>query len=251
MGMASFVDRLRDLLNDAMHMRGDWETRTAVPVTVVMEPLPHDVQMQEYADNLQRRLDAFGPLLDSMIRQLNELLEYATDPTLQLVEEVHRLRIERDSLSGQLNHTSKERAAMRAYEKKAHSFAQDALFAKRVAEMAAAKLSKELMARNAALEREIRIIKVDLAAKQRSHERTVERLKQQHEAEIANLRAAHKVEMSNLMRRAEKANRPIPSEKQSRQDEFAELLSKSSPPRVSTQTMPVKKRDSANPKKKR
>jgi hypothetical protein len=252
MGMASFVDRLRDLLNDAMHFRGVWESQTAVPILEVMQPVPHDVQMRRFADDLQRRLDAYGPLLDNIIRQLNELLEYATDPAVQLVEEVLQLRIERDSLLGQLNQACKERDALRANEKEMHSFAQNAHYAKRAAELVAADSREELTACKAAHERDIRSIKGELAAKQRAHEETIEKLKKQHDAEIAKLRAAHKIEMSDLATRAETAaNRPIPSKDQSRREEFAELLSKSPSPRVQIQTMPITKGDSTKPKKKR
>jgi hypothetical protein len=100
MGMASFVDRLRDLLNDAMHFRGLWEARTAAAAPEVTQPVSHDLQMRGLADDLQQRLDSYDPLLDNIIRQLDELLEYATDPALQLVEEVLQLRIARDSLLG-------------------------------------------------------------------------------------------------------------------------------------------------------
>jgi cell division septum initiation protein DivIVA len=256
MGMASFVDRLRDLLNDAMHFHGIWEVQTAVSVPEVTHPIPHHIQMGALADDLQKRLDAYGPLLDNIIRQLNELLEYATDPALQLVEEVLRLRIERDSLSGQLNHAGKERDAMRADVRKTRSFAQEADYAKRAAEATAAELSEELEARLAAHERDTRSLKGDLAAKQRTHGEAIEKLKREHNGEIAKLRAAHKIEMSDLEKRAEKraekaANRPIPSKDQSRREEFVALLSKSSSPRVPTQTMPIRKGDHNKPKKKR
>jgi hypothetical protein len=134
MGMASFVDRLRDLLNDAMHFRGLWEARTAATAPEVTQPVSHDLQMRGLADDLQQRLDSYDPLLDNIIRQLDELLEYATDPALQLVEEVLQLRIARDSLLGQLNHACRERDALRAEVEKMESVLQQAHYAKRHAE---------------------------------------------------------------------------------------------------------------------
>jgi uncharacterized small protein (DUF1192 family) len=252
MGMASFVDRLRDLLNDAMHFRGVWDTQTAVATPEVTEPVPPDVQMRAFADDLQKRVDAYGPLLDNIIKQLNELLEYATDPALQLVEEVLRLRIARDSLSTQLHHACKERDAFRADVKGMRSFVQQAHYAKNRAKFAAIELRAELETRITVLEHEVKSLKGELASKDRAHEKAINKLRTQHCTEIAQLQAAHTLEMNDLRRRAERAaNRPIPTKDQSRREEFIELLSESPSPRVSTPSMPVRKGASNTPGKKR
>lgn len=252
MGMASFVDRIRDLVNDAMHLRGLWEARAPTVTPEVTEPVPHDVDLRTFADDLQKRLDAYGRLLDNIIQQLNELLEYATDPTLKLVEEVMQLRIARDSLLGQLNHACKERDALQAEVRKIETLLQQAQYAKKHAEFAEVRLQEELGVRAAAHQHDLKSLKGELASKDRLHDEGMNSLRTQQRVEIARPQAAHNIEMSDLRRWAEKvANKPISAKDQSRQEEFVALLSNSSSPRVSTPSMPVKKEASNNPKKRR
>jgi hypothetical protein len=154
--------------------------------------------MRALADDLQQRLDSYGPLLDSIIQQLNELLEYATDPALQLVEEVLQLRTARDSLLGRLNHACRERDALRAEVLKMGSLLQQAHYAKEHAESTAAELREELEARAAAHDHDIRSLKGELASKDRSHDEAMNKLRTQHGAEKAQLQAAHKIEISDV-----------------------------------------------------
>lgn len=232
MGMASFVDRLRDFLNDAMHFRGEWfARRAALATTEVTEPPPPQVEMRAFADDLQRRIDAYGPLLDSMIQQLNHLLEYATDPQLHLVEEVHRLRIARVSYSAQLTHACRERNAARAEITHVRDLVQQAHYEKRTAEAVVVELREKLAAREAAHEHDVKSLKGELAVQRRMHERKIEELQTQHNAKMVELGKAHHIAMNDLRKRAElTCGRPIKSNDQIRQEEFAELLPAHSSP---------------------
>jgi hypothetical protein len=186
--------------------------------------------MRAFANELQERLDSYGPLLDKIITQLNALLEYATDPALQLVEEVMKLRIARDSLLGQLQRACEECKALRAELSKVEARSRQDHYVKNHAESMVHKLRAELVELTALREHDIKSLKGELAAKDRLHEEAIDKLRAEHSAEKAKLRAAHNIEMNELRRNAEKAaNRPIPSKDQSRQEEFAQLLSQSSP----------------------
>ena len=81
MGMVSFLDDIQKVRDDAFHFR-----------RLLISNASFDRPVQELADEARQKIPGFLSLLDSVIAHFDKILEIATDPSMDMAEEIVRLK---------------------------------------------------------------------------------------------------------------------------------------------------------------
>ncbi len=89
MGMVSFLDDIQKVRDDAFHFR-----------RLLINNVSFDRPVQELADEARQKIPGFLNLLDSVIAHFDKILEIATDPSMDLAEEIRKLKTEIVALAG-------------------------------------------------------------------------------------------------------------------------------------------------------
>jgi hypothetical protein len=96
--------------------------------------------------------------------------------------------------SAQLSHACREGDAACGEITHMRALVRQGQYDKRTAEAVVVELRENLAAR----EHDVKSLKGELVARQRTHEREIEQLQREHKAEMVNLRKDHSIAMSNL-----------------------------------------------------
>jgi chromosome segregation ATPase len=183
------------------------------------------------------RIADYRRLLNSIIARIDRLLEFATDPAMNLAEEIRKLQGERDAAVAPVNKVRAERDTAVAELHKRDSMLAELrrLIARR--DLTLMELRKELKAQEAAQANAIKSMKGELAKQKQLFERKIEELEKQHRKELKIVEARSQIELNELRKKMEQREmkREEAVDKQSDQrDQFADLLPNYSSPRAAT-----------------
>jgi hypothetical protein len=232
MGWASYLEKVREIREEAISLR---ERLGRSP-----EPEPRTaIEMQSLADEASLRIKTYRGLLKQIIAHVDQLLEVATDPAVNLAEEVRQLRVERDSVLAELQHLRTKRD-FEAAELQQLRVERDSEAAKLGRLRAATGLTleglrKKLKASEAAHTNAVKSTKGELARQKDSYEGKIDEIEKRHRKELDRVKIASRIENTELRKKVEKGATKANETKdtqQSREEDFAVLLPRYSSPRV-------------------